>query len=74
MVDDTDNKKELGMRRTEPLMRLSGTQRYAEFHRYNSVLQTLKPSKLPVRMIFQIFYDRQTKPIALPRLRICHVG
>ena len=35
MVHDTDNKKELDMRRTELLLRLSGTDtlRYGEFHR-----------------------------------------
>ena len=43
MVDDSNKKKESEMRRTEPILRLSGTQllKYGDFHRYYCVLKAL---------------------------------
>ena len=43
MLDDIDNKKELKILRTEPLLHLSGTQllKYGDVHHYYCVLQSL---------------------------------
>ena len=69
--DDTDNRKELEMPKTQLFVRLSGTHmlRYGDFQRLFLCLEAAKPLNRALKRFCKILKDRQTDLTPPPHTR-----